>query len=267
MGRELGLRSSVGAPIIVDQRLWGVMIASSKGDAWLPEAAESRIAAFTELLATAIANAEGRAGLALLAEEQAALRRVATLVAGRMRPEELFAAVVEEVGQLISADMASICRYESDGALTWVASWGKAVKYFPVGSRRMLGGTNLATIVFENGRTGRIDDYAESASGPIGVTAGEAAINTSLGTPIMVEGRLWGVIAAGSTGKRQLPVRTEARLAGFTELVATAIANAESRADLAPLAEQQAALRRVGWRPSLPKVCRRRRSSRLSARR
>jgi Signal transduction histidine kinase len=63
LGRELGLRSSVGAPIVVDQSLWGVMIASSKNDGSLPAAAESRIAAFTELSAMAIANAESRAEL------------------------------------------------------------------------------------------------------------------------------------------------------------------------------------------------------------
>ena len=182
---------------------------------------------------------------ARLAEEHAALRRVATLVAHGTRPEEVFAAVVEEVGRLLAVDVASLCRYESDGTLSWVASWGTAAEHFPVGSRRMLGGKNVSTIVFETGLSARIDNFAESSSGPIGVAAREAGINSSLATPIMVEGRLWGVIAAGSTQKQPVPADTEARLANFTELVATAIANAESRAELARLAEEQAALRRV----------------------
>ncbi len=169
----------------------------------------------------------------MLAEEQAALRRVATLVARGTRPEEVFAAVIEEVGRLLPVDLASMCRYESDGTLTFVAAWGRAGEHFPVGSRRMLGGNNLGTIVFETGRSARIDNYADSCSGTIGVTVREAGINSSLATPIMVEGHLWGLIAAGSIQKQPVPADTEERLASFTELVATAIANAESRAALA----------------------------------
>jgi signal transduction histidine kinase len=189
--------------------------------------------------------------LRVLAEEQAALRRVATLVARGTRPEEVFAAVIEEIGRLFPVDLASMGRYESDGTLTFVAAWGMAGEHFPVGSRRMLGGKNLGTIVFETGRSARIDNYADSSSGPIGVAAREAGINSSLATPIMVEGRLWGVIAAGSILERVLPADTEARLASFTELVATAIANAESRAALAAsrarvIAAADEARRRIG---------------------
>jgi GAF domain-containing protein len=183
--------------------------------------------------------------LRVLADEQAALRRVATLVARGTRPEQVFSAVVEEIGLLFGADLASMGRYESDGALVFVASWGKAHEYFPVGSRRMLGGSNLATMVLETGRTARIDDYGSRSSGSIGVTAREAGINSSLAAPIMVEGRLWGVMAAGSTREHPLPADTEARLGSFTELVATAIANAESREALGRIVEEQAALRRV----------------------
>jgi signal transduction histidine kinase len=175
----------------------------------------------------------GSEELRVLAEEQAALRRVATLVARGTRPEEVFAAVLEEVGRLLPVDMASLCRYEPDGALTWVANWGRAREHFPAGSRRMLGGKNLGTIVFETGRSARIDNYAELSSGPVGLAARETGLNSSLATPIVVEGRLWGVIAAGSTRKQAVPADTEARLASFTELVAMAIANAESRAALA----------------------------------
>jgi signal transduction histidine kinase len=184
-------------------------------------------------------------GLPGLAAEQAALRRVATLVARGTREEEVFAAVVDEVGRLLPIELASMCRYESDGSLTWVASWGRSVEMFPVGTRRMLGGNNLGTIVFDTGRSARIDNYADWSSGPIGVDTRAAGINSSLATPITVEGRLWGVIAAGSLATRPLPADTEARLANFTDLVATAIANAESRAGLARLAAEQAALRRV----------------------
>jgi signal transduction histidine kinase len=99
--------------------------------------------------------------------------------------------------------------------------------------RRLLGGNNLGTIVLETGRSARMDNYADSSSGAIGVGAREARINSSLAAPIVVEGRLWGVIAAGSIQKQPLSPDTEARLASFTELVAMAIANAESSAALA----------------------------------
>ncbi|MCW3042338.1 MAG: histidine kinase, partial [Actinobacteria bacterium] len=230
--REVGIGSGVGTPIVVEGRLWGAMTIYSTPDHSLPPDTEARLASFTELVATAIANAESRAGLARLAEEQAALRRVATLVARGTLPEEVFATVLDEVGQLLRVDMASICRYESDRTLSWVASWGKALEHFPAGTRRMLGGENLGTIVLETGSSARIDNYADSSSGPIGVAVHEAGINSSLAAPITVEGRLWGLIAAGSIMRHPLPADTEARLASFTELVATAVANAESRAQL-----------------------------------
>jgi signal transduction histidine kinase len=230
--REVGIGSGVGTPIVVEGRLWGAMTIYATSDHPLAPDTEARLASFTELVATAIANAESRAGLARLAEEQAALRRVATLVARGVPPEEVFATVLDEVGQLLRVDMASICRYESDGTLSFVAAWGRAREHFPVGSRQMLGGENLGTIILQTGRSARIDNYAESASGPIGVAAREAGINSSLAAPIMVEGRLWGLIAASSNLTQPLPADTEERLASFTELVATAIANTESRAEL-----------------------------------
>ena len=173
------------------------------------------------------------------------MRRVATLVAHGAAPEEVFAAVAEEVGQLLPVDSASVCRYESDGTLIFVAQRGSVVAQFPVGTRRALGGRNLGTLVFESGRPARVDDYAESSSGALAAGIREAGVRSAVGTPIIVEGRLWGLIAAGSRLGQPLPPDTEARLATFTELVATAIANTESRAALARLAEEQAALRRV----------------------
>jgi signal transduction histidine kinase len=185
------------------------------------------------------------ARLSQLAEEQAALRRVATLVARATPPEAVFAAVAEEVGQLLPVDSATMGRYGPDGTLTFVAHWGRAVARFPVGTRRDLGGHNLGTLVFETGRAARIDHYADSSSGALGVVVREAALRSAVGTPIIVEGRLWGLIAAGSSLEQPLPPDTETRLASFTELVATAVASTDGRAALVRLAEEQAALRRV----------------------
>jgi GAF domain-containing protein len=244
IAREGGIGSAVATPIIVEGRLWGAISAGSRLEQPLPADTEARLASFTDLVATAIANAESRAELARLAEEQVALRRVATLVAQGVPPEEVFAAVTDEVGRLLPADLANLCRYESDGMMTFVATWASAGERFPVGTRWTLGGQNLGTLVFETGRPARIDNYA-GVSGPLGVAIRETGLRSAVGTPIIVEGCLWGMMAVGSNLEQPMPPDTEARLASFTELVATAIANAESRAGLARLAEEQAALRRL----------------------
>jgi GAF domain-containing protein len=230
--RTMGIRSAVGVPISVERRLWGVIHVASTQDQPLPPETEERLTNFTELVATAIANAESRTGLARLADEQAALRRVATLVARGGPPEELFAAVAEEVERLLPVDFAHMGRYESDGTVTVIATSGSTVDRFPVGLRWRLGGNNLTTIIFETGRPGRIDAY-DDAFGPLGDTGRDIGIRSSAGTPIIVEGRVWGVVTAGSTVEKRLPADVESRLGSFTELVATAVANAESRAALA----------------------------------
>ena len=230
--RKTGIRSAVGTPLLVEGSLWGAIFAASTLEEPLPPAAEARLASFTELVATAIANTESRAALARLAAEQAALRRVATLVANGAAPEEVFTAVAGEVGQLLPVDQAALCRYEPDGTLTFVSQWGSVTARFPVGSRWMLGGRNVGTLVFQTGRPARIDYSAEPSSGPLGVGIRTAGLRSAIGTPIIVEGRLWGTIPVASRREQPLPADTEARLVSFTELVATAIANADSRAEL-----------------------------------
>jgi signal transduction histidine kinase len=166
-----------------------------------------------------------------VADEQAALRRVATLVARAAPPEEVLAAVTEEAGRLLGTHHATMSRYDPDGTITVVAAWSSTGAAFPVGTRVSLGGRNLHTLVFQAGRAARIDDYT-GASGPAGEAAREFGIRASVGVPVSVEGRLWGVMIVESRAE-PLPAGTEARLAGFTELTATAIANAEAQAALA----------------------------------
>ena len=122
--------------------------------------------------------------LRVLAEEQAALRRVATLVARGVPPEESFAAVVEEAGRLFSVEYVAMGRYEPDGTLTIVAGSGRAGDHFPVGSRWALGGKNLATLVFETGRPARLS--LADVSGPIGAVRPEG-IGSGVGAPVIVE--------------------------------------------------------------------------------
>ena len=161
-------------------------------------------------------------------EEQAALRRVATLVAEDAPPAAVLDAVTREAGQLLHADYATMNRFSPDGAVTVVATWSSAGPAFPVGGKETLGGRNMHTMMFRTRQPVRIDDYA-STSGPIAKAAREFGLRAAVGVPVSVEGRLWGVMIVGSRTE-PLPPGTEARLSGFTELAATAIANAEARA-------------------------------------
>jgi PAS domain S-box-containing protein len=245
MLRELGIRSSVGAPIVVEGRQWGVTIVSSKDDEPLPVDTEARIAAFTELVATAISNTEARAEAARLTNEQAALRRVATLVAQSVPSSELFSTAVEEAGRLFGAGLAGMIRYVTDDAVIGVATWAAAGEHPEVRGVWPLEGDRLATAIFETGRATREDDWGD-VSGPIAdFVREELGVRSSVGSPIVVEGRVWGALFVHSTTAQPLPRTTPSRLAHFTELVGTAVGNAQARAEVGRLVDEQAALRRV----------------------
>ena len=114
--RELGPRSRAGAPIIVDEKVWGVALVGASAPAELPSDIEERIVEFADLAATAIANTATRSQLHAsqdelrrLAEQQAALRRVATLVAHGTSPVDLFAVVAEEVARIVDVPLRSSC--------------------------------------------------------------------------------------------------------------------------------------------------------------
>ena len=239
------MRSGAGAPISVEGRLWGLITVGSTRSEPLPANSEARLVGFTELVATAIANAQARVELRSYAEEQVALRRVAVLVARAAPPEAVFAAVADEVGRVLDADFAYLQRYDPDRAFTVLGAWARdAAAPVPIGSRWNIDGQNVTTLAWQTRQPARIDDYAVRASGAAadGVpsegirstaeVAREFGIRSVVGVPVSVGGRLWGVVAVATTRADPLPPDTEARLAGFTELVATAIANADSQAAL-----------------------------------
>jgi PAS domain S-box-containing protein len=244
MLRQLGIRSSVGAPIVVDGRQWGVTIVSSKAEEPLAPDTEERLLAFTELVATAISNSEARAVAGRLTDEQAALRRVATLVARSVSPIEVFEAVAREAGQLLGVDAMHMGRYD-DGAAISVAGWSHGGDHLPVGTRVELDGTNVASLVFQSGRPARIDGYSAATGASAERLRHQMSVYSSVAVPIVVDDRLWGLMIASSKQPQPLPADVEARLLGFTELVGTAVANAQARAEVARLADEQAALRRV----------------------
>jgi GAF domain-containing protein len=220
-----------------------VAVASTTERPLLPDA-EGRLAEFTELLAAAIANAQSREDLTRLAEEQAALRRVATLVARGGSPESLFAVVAEQVSRALHVPLVNIVRYEDDGTATECASFSKRGDVFAVGTRWSLDGTNVIAVVRETGRPARINDYS-GLEGAIAASLRRVGIHSRVGVPIIVAGRLCGATLASPEELEPLPTDTEARLAKFTELVATAIADSEAQAEVSRLADEHAALRRV----------------------
>ncbi|MDX6239443.1 MAG: hypothetical protein QOG10_4258 [Kribbellaceae bacterium] len=166
-----------------------------------------------------------------LAGEQAALRRVATLVARGVSPAEVFSAVAEEGELLLDAEATTIGRLEADETMTIVASSGTARDELPVGSRVKLESELALTMVARTGRAARVNDYSR-ASEFVNRRTQRLGIRCAVAVPIMVGGSLWGSIAVG-TNREQFPVDAEQRMADFTELLATAIANADSRAELA----------------------------------
>ena len=244
IAKSAGIRGAVGCPIVIQGRLWGVAVAGTRGEEPLPADSEERIGEFTDLVATAIANAEARREVATLADEQAALRRVATLVAEGDPPSEVFAAVALELGQLLGVDSTHLARYEPDGMVTGVGSWSPHGANAPVGTRVPLDDTTVTGLVHERGRPARLEGYGRG-SGKVAEIIEALGVRSSVGAPITVDGQPWGVLLASSSRPEPLAADTEARIAAFSELVATAISNTESRAETRRLAEEQAALRRV----------------------
>jgi PAS domain S-box-containing protein len=242
--RAAGMRSAVGSPIVVEGGVWGAIVLLSPRPASVPEDAGARLADFTELVATALANSESRAALSELADEQAALRRVATLVAREASSVELLETVAEEVARVVDVEAVGMLRFELDGTATLVAQSETPWDPPPLGTSFTLEGENVVTAVFRTGEAARLDDWA-TATGPVAEMASVLGIRSSVATPIVVEGRLWGALIAVTSQSEPLPRETDSRIREFTELVATAIANAGARDDLSKLVEEQAALRRV----------------------
>ncbi len=164
-------------------------------------------------------------------EEQAALHRVATLVAEGASPAETFSAVAAEVGQLVDADAAVVFRYEPERTATVVGGWSVPGIEIPIGSRLRVVGEGVAVRVLGTRRPARVDGFS-GPPGSIPAFFRSVGGRCGVGAPITVEGRLWGVLVVVSTEPERLPAGSEQAVAEFTELLATAIANAQTRAEL-----------------------------------
>ncbi len=159
-----------------------------------------------------------------LAAEQAALRRLATLVARGVEPMEVFGAVAEEMRRCVPADTAGLSRFETDGEITLVAATAdpEAVARWPVGTRNPLESNTIASLVLRTGRPARIDSY-DNVAGSIAARVRAVGVRAAVGVPIIVDGRVWGAVAVGSLQPGPMPADTEVRISRFAELISTVL--------------------------------------------
>jgi PAS domain S-box-containing protein len=168
-----------------------------------------------------------------LAEQQGALRRVATLAAAEAPAEEIFAAVAEEAARVVAAQAASVFRYESATTARVVGRWGgPELTGFPTGTVLTLDGDSVLGRVRSTGAPARIDDYSE-ASGELAAAMLTLGFRSVAAAPVFVGGDLWGALSVGTGRIEPLPPDTHRRLREFAEIVGLALASAEARAELA----------------------------------
>ena len=219
----------------------GPFVRASLTDSLLATQLFIAIAAITALLLAAVTAERTRAarGMAAaeaaqraLADEQAALRRVATLVAGDPSPRRVFEQVTEEVGRLLRLPGASVLHYDGARTATVVGAWGEDGRpRFPVGTELDLDGDTVIARVIRTGSAQRAERY-EEISGTLAATMRSVGYHAAVAAPVNVGGRLWGVLAA-ATSSDVLPEGLERRLCDFAELVAQALANADAYEKLA----------------------------------
>jgi PAS domain S-box-containing protein len=231
LAREAGIRTAVGVPILVDGSAWGVMMALSTERQELPADTEARLAAFTELIATAISNIQARDDLHGLADEQAALRRVATLVARGTDSAAVFEAVCAEMGELIGATSVNLVHFTPDGFNVTMAGWSARDTHVPSGIRLPIGADTINGLIHRTVAPARFDSYEESSS-ELAAVIRQCGIRSEVGAPVIVEGKVWGALIAGTDSDELLPAGAELRVASFAELIATAVSNAATRSEL-----------------------------------
>jgi signal transduction histidine kinase len=223
-----GARSVAGGPLIVNGQLWGAVVVGSAAAYGLQVASKNRVAEFAQLLSTSISNIESRVELDRIVHEQSALRRIATLVAREAPRERLFPAIAQEMGKLLNVDAAFILQYESASHATTVASWEQGRRSHALRDQRSTAIAKLAREAYRTRSSRRSDDRSPRSSG-----AAKAEIGSIALAPIAVGPATWGAIVVVSRSGEVLSPPTEECLREFGRQVATAVANAASRAALA----------------------------------
>jgi signal transduction histidine kinase len=256
---DSGIRSAVGAPIVVDGAVWGVIWVGSRRSEPLPATTELRLRDFTDLAAVGVANAESRARLRRQADAEASLRRVAVLAAEGTTLTQLLDVIAAEAARILDGAAVAIVRYQGRSFQVVAA---RNVAILEVGSTWPLEQSSFASAVHETRAAVRIDDV-DRAEGIFAEAARAAGMASLLGRAIVVDRTAWGMIVVGY-GRRPEPLpaftgwytsrqlsssmsirEIESRLASFVELIATLISRAQAQSELQELASEQAALQRV----------------------
>ena len=172
------------------------------------------------------------AHLAEVEAEQAALRRIAALLARSVPAEEVFDAVVDEVRSLMGVEAAGLGRYEADNTATVLAVSAEADAWVLLpGDKLSTEGRNITALVLRTGRPARVDDLTKGTGGEDVRRFREAGVRSAVGAPVQLRERVWGLLGVYSMHRR-LPPETEARLADFAALVASALANVQAWSEL-----------------------------------
>jgi signal transduction histidine kinase len=167
-----------------------------------------------------------------LLDEQAALRRVATMVASDTPAATLFDRVCEELAHVLGVNNTDMIRYEDESSATVVGTWAASgTPFFPVGERIPVEGQTVSAKLRRTGLPQRVDDYL-AVEGEFAQRLREVGIRSAVGAPINFGGGLWGAIMAISDRPGAFPPGTEQRIADFAELVTAALANVDAREQL-----------------------------------
>ena len=175
---------------------------------------------------------ENERALQRMADEQAALRRVATAVAAEVEPERLFGLVAEEVGRALDARIANIVRFGEDATGVVVGAWSEDTAEVPVGTFISLEGETTSARIWRTGRPARVDSL-DTVAGDLAAMLRERGVRAAVGAPIMLAGRLWGAVIISTARPEPFPPGAEQHVANFADLAAQALANAYAREQLA----------------------------------
>jgi signal transduction histidine kinase len=193
------------------------------------------VAALTSLILAALTaeRAASERAQHALTDEQTALRRIATLVAGESASDRVFEQVTVEAAETLGASAASLARFDEDGTVTFVGGWSDTGRLaFPIGSRVPVEETGVLAEIQKTGRPERIDDY-EGRPPEIVERLSSFGYGSASAAPIRVGGKVWGALVAAAQRDEPLALGSERRLADFAELVAQALANADAYRKLA----------------------------------
>jgi signal transduction histidine kinase len=214
----------------------GPFVRDSLTDSLLATQLFLAVAALTSMVLAAVTaeRAASEAAARGLAHEQAALRRIATLVVTEADPARVFGQVMREAARALGVASASLVRYDEPRRVSVMGGWSeKGNLLFPVGSTIELGTENSALVeVYRTGEARRVT-YPEEAVGDVAADLRLHGYRSSVAAPVKLAEGLWGALVASTLDERPLPVGSEQRLSDFADLVAQALANADAHDKLA----------------------------------